>query len=772
MTVNSTVITSGPYTGNDLTFIFPYTFRIENKTQIKVFETDDQGVQTTLNVDADYVVGDIGVDDGGNITRVAGPLPTGYEWYIRSDYKQTQLVAFESQGGFFPDVHETAIDKLTYLHLQNKDRLDRTVTLSEGYSGELPLQPLVPSAGRFLRWRSDLLGFENVDMSDLPADTVLQDLVISFDSVSDMKLAELQVGQIALTNNYYSDDTGGGSKYVVIDSQSADGYADHVLANNNVAVLQIDNELNVKQFGAHGDDLTDDTLSFQAAHDALPETGGSIYIPSGTYILDKTVQSEQFTVSKSNVTIRGDGWASVLKHTTSGTVEGNQAVVFLRPLTADLNNVILKDFRIQGPGSNTGELIPSDTRVIGISLHDGVSQFNINDVLISGIHIENMEIACFTLSGAAGGFGCRRIAYRDCYATKSRQDGFNDFGGEYNEDISFHDCYATDLDGFGFEVGNGQGLSIQNCVIRNTGQSAIGIEYSAGGNSSNNQITIANNHITNIGTTGYPAAEGITLGQSANPQNTILTGNALSNIGGHGIVGNGVPNNITISNNMINNVGGGTPSVGVFGFNGTNVHVLNNIVTSEDAGYNMNQGVIVQGESSTNLISGNIVRGAVLESVGSGAGVHIQRVLQDYVNVNAVSNFGSSEADLMLHSIPGYTLTSDSQSMSINAFGTTFANANVKRLRLRFGSSLLFDTSDVVSNNVNWNIQAKITRVSSSVINCTVIGQYNGVTLVPVITILGSQDFTTDNVVKFTGQSPLGGEITQTSMSLEFKDSY
>ena len=99
MTVNTTQITSGPYSGNDIADEFSYTFRIEGKTQLIVYETDDQGVETTLTVDTDYTVADIGVDAGGTVTRVAGPLPTGYEGYIRSDYKETQLTAFASQGG-------------------------------------------------------------------------------------------------------------------------------------------------------------------------------------------------------------------------------------------------------------------------------------------------------------------------------------------------------------------------------------------------------------------------------------------------------------------------------------------------------------------------------------------------------------------------------------------------------------------------------------------------------------------------------------------------
>lgn len=130
MTVNTVDITSGPYTGNNTTDEYDYTFRVENKTQLEVFETTDLGVKTLLDVDTDYTVAGIGNDNGGIITRVAGNLPTDYTWFIRSDYANTQETAFRSQGGFLPAVHEAAMDKLTFLTQQLQDGLNSSMRLS------------------------------------------------------------------------------------------------------------------------------------------------------------------------------------------------------------------------------------------------------------------------------------------------------------------------------------------------------------------------------------------------------------------------------------------------------------------------------------------------------------------------------------------------------------------------------------------------------------------------------------------------------------------
>ncbi|QZI92141.1 hypothetical protein PODOV073v1_p0016 [Vibrio phage PS25B.1] len=166
MTVNTKKITSGPYAGNGVADTFSYGFKVSDKTELSVFETDDNGIQTELVVDVDYIVNSVGNDSGGTITRTAGALPTNYQWYIRSNYEETQLTAFTSQGPFFPDLHENAMDKLTFLIQQILDKFDRSPSLPLSYQGPLPISLPEPVAGEFLRWNIDLNGFENVRLTD------------------------------------------------------------------------------------------------------------------------------------------------------------------------------------------------------------------------------------------------------------------------------------------------------------------------------------------------------------------------------------------------------------------------------------------------------------------------------------------------------------------------------------------------------------------------------------------------------------------------------
>ena len=76
--------------------------------------------------------------------------------------------------------------------------------------------------------------------------------------------------------------------------------------------------INAKWFGAKGDSTTDDTASIQAAVNAVPSTGGSVYVPTGVYKL-----TTHITMSNPSVTVYGDGWNS---NPTSGAVPSGGTV--------------------------------------------------------------------------------------------------------------------------------------------------------------------------------------------------------------------------------------------------------------------------------------------------------------------------------------------------------------------------------------------------------------------------------------------------------------
>jgi hypothetical protein len=305
MTVNTINITSGPYVGNGLSDTYSYTFRVNDKTQLSVYETDDNGNQTLLTVDTDYTVTGIGVDAGGTVVRTAGNLPTDYEWYIRSNYVENQLTAFPSQGPFFPDVHEAQFDHLTFLVQQLRDTLDRSFRLSDSIDVDgafTLLQDAASRAGQFLAFdasgnivistgtgadaglRTDL-----ADTSDLGKGAALVGQIIQVITLKSnaKSLTPVSTRQLWMDGSYWYAVTGGSG----LADDSINGYGTIIIptgGDGTTAWLRdYDGPLNADWYDLPNSGYN---TAVQEAHDALPATGGAIFIEkAGTVTVDDEV---------------------------------------------------------------------------------------------------------------------------------------------------------------------------------------------------------------------------------------------------------------------------------------------------------------------------------------------------------------------------------------------------------------------------------------------------------------------------------------------------
>ncbi len=119
MTISSTTRTAGPFTGNGLTSVFPFAFKVFLASDLSVISTDTAtGVDTTLALIADYTVAlnaSQEVNPGGSITLTAGGLAAGLTLVITSDMPNLQPTAITNQGGFYPNVINDALDRAIIL---------------------------------------------------------------------------------------------------------------------------------------------------------------------------------------------------------------------------------------------------------------------------------------------------------------------------------------------------------------------------------------------------------------------------------------------------------------------------------------------------------------------------------------------------------------------------------------------------------------------------------------------------------------------------------
>ncbi|HFR4130868.1 TPA: phage tail fiber protein, partial [Raoultella ornithinolytica] len=113
MTV-STQVSRNEYTGNGATTQYDFTFRIMDKSDLLVQTLDTSENITTLTIDVDYSVTGVNRYSGGKVV-LNTPLPDGYKISIERSIPVTQETSIRNQGGFFPEIHEDAFDKLTMI---------------------------------------------------------------------------------------------------------------------------------------------------------------------------------------------------------------------------------------------------------------------------------------------------------------------------------------------------------------------------------------------------------------------------------------------------------------------------------------------------------------------------------------------------------------------------------------------------------------------------------------------------------------------------------
>ena len=110
MTITTTT-SKVTYTGNNITTVFAYTFKIFADSEIKVYV---DSVLKTLTTH--YTVSGAGSASGGNVTFTGGNTPgTGAKVVILRNIAKTQVTDYVENDSFPAETHESALDKLTML---------------------------------------------------------------------------------------------------------------------------------------------------------------------------------------------------------------------------------------------------------------------------------------------------------------------------------------------------------------------------------------------------------------------------------------------------------------------------------------------------------------------------------------------------------------------------------------------------------------------------------------------------------------------------------
>lgn len=253
---------------------------------------------------------------------------------------------------------------------------------------------------------------------------------------------------------------------------------------------------NVRDYGAVGDNVTDDSTAIQAAITAASATGGIVYFPRSTYFIGTSTISLS---SVNNVMLVGDGRrASVLRRGT-GT---NTLVNFVsstgggvRDLGIDANNTgsltlrfenatqaLVTNVRLINSSTTTGCLTITASggtkcNYLSFSNVDMVLATNANGIIINSADVEYISFDTVNITGGVLQLNMSQgtnIAFRNMTCSANTANHSIAVSGGTN--IGFTECRVLFASGgSGFSLSNIVNLSIRNCLITNTYGSGVSL---------------------------------------------------------------------------------------------------------------------------------------------------------------------------------------------------------------------------------------------------------------------------------------------------------
>lgn len=344
MTVSNSTRTAGPYIGNGLAVEFPFGFKVFTANDVVVV-TNRDGVETTLTLNTDYTISLGQAQDtqaGGTIT-LAIPPRLGDELVITSNIAELQNTALTNNGGFYPKVIEAALDRLTILIQQLRTVANRSLRfpLSDiGTDTQLPTAemranrllgfdstgrptayaPADQSASALAALLANNTGASLVNYQGTALSSLLKNSVPAVvRNIAELLLIDTAIFTKVQVLGYYAPGDGGGGLYFYdsTDTSSPSNGGTIIVGLNSVRWrLAEATRVSIAQFGARGDNTTNNFAAIQAAVNAVQGTSYKLIIPAGKFAKAGTI------VITSPIWIEGDSQNKSIIRETGGTAGG------------------------------------------------------------------------------------------------------------------------------------------------------------------------------------------------------------------------------------------------------------------------------------------------------------------------------------------------------------------------------------------------------------------------------------------------------------------
>lgn len=399
MTV-STVVDHNDYTGNGVTTSFPYTFRIFKKSDLTVSVIDLIGTLTVLVLDTDYTVTNAGGYNGGSVVLTT-PLANGWQISIARELEPTQETDLRNQGKFFAEVHEDAFDKLTMLiqqvsslfrlALRKPSSIANWYDALNNYIRNLK-DPRDPQDAATKNYTDNLVGSNfnrtlrvpESSIPQLPPANLRANMIQGFDSAGNPVMLVPQSGSAAdVLLQLASTDPGKGDALIAVKQPYT----------NSVARTQHDvnaDYISVKDFGAVGDGVTNDTNAIQTAINYASLNGVGLYAPSGRYRVDKlylkphvSITGEYIGDEGKGTSFLGNGVEDVFYGINTNELFQTSGVGAEVPY---VHHVTLKGFEIDGGVNGVDVAFSPSLNGRGIAIFGSSLNFVDIDVINTGGH--------------------------------------------------------------------------------------------------------------------------------------------------------------------------------------------------------------------------------------------------------------------------------------------------------------------------------------------------------------------------------------------------
>lgn len=440
---------------------------------------------------------------------------------------------------------------------------------------------------------------------EIPSATKLNRLgegTFGVNTLADMEaldVSDLTTGDAVIVLGYYSVGDGGGGTFYYDSSSSATPNGGTIIAPDSGSGRWIriySGAINVRWFGAKGDNSNDDTAEIQAAIDyAESLSRATVYAPAGRYLVSATL-----TINSSGVNIVGDGmWDTVI--TRSGNFGDTMLFTGNDGTGTVISDVGISNIAFQSTGQTTSgaHLVfngVARANVYGIYMLNGFIGFNLKG--LTAAYIDTIYVVFTNIfSGSATG---RR--FMECGASVGTY-GHPTCGDLFISNFNLRGNVSSNVTEKGLNILGADGIWFENGHVGNT-------------TSANLDITNNGTQLEHVFFSNVMFDEGIDF-------NVLIEGSHASNVGQ------------AIFFNNCNVKGGGTASAGVTFGSGADFYGVqfNNCQIWQ----HLEDGVKITSTDLSQISFNNcIVRGNSLDGSASFSGYKID------ANVGGISIIGGS----------------------------------------------------------------------------------------------------------------------------------